>query len=112
MSPLEILGALVFLYLGWRIGGLISGNPAIKIGSAVAAYTLLFPRVKEFTGRYPPGWFNNYIRWLFTKDIYAPLPDESVVPLVSYNTKDETVRRDADRQEGQLREHAEPFAAS
>jgi hypothetical protein len=112
MSPMEILVALAFMYIGWKVGGLISGNPMVKIGAALGAYMFLFPRLKDLLGRYPPGWFNNYIRWLFTKDVYAPLPDESVVPLISYNVKDEAVSRGANGEKGVSGEHPEPAAAS
>jgi len=112
MSPLEILVALAFMYIGWKVGGLISSNPMVKIGAALGTYMFLFSRIKDFLGRYPPGWFNNYIRWLFTKDLYAPLPDESVVPLISYNVKDEAVSRGANGEKGVSGEHPEPVAAS
>lgn len=100
------------MYVGWKVGGLVSGNPMVKIGAAVGAYMFLFPKIKDFLGRYPPGWVNNYIRWLFTKDLYAPLPDESVVPLISYNVKDEAVSRGANGEKGSSGEHPEPVATS
>jgi hypothetical protein len=112
MTPTEILVALAFMYVGWKAGGLISGNPMVKIGAALGAYMFLFPRIKDLVGRYPPGWFDNYIRWLFTKDLYAPLPDESVVPLISYNVKGEAVSRGANGEKRVSGEHPEPAAAS
>lgn len=93
LSPGDILMSGLSFYLGYRLGGMISGHPVIKIAMGAAMVALALPRVKAWFNRYPPGWFNHWLKWLPTKDIYYPLPDETVMPIISYDMKDDEANR-------------------
>lgn len=111
LSPIEILLSAAGFYLGYRLGGMVSGSAFLKIGAGVAMVVFVLPRIKEQFNRYPPGWFNNWLRWLSTKDIYYPLPDESVMPIISYDKNHESDRTRLRGETGLAGEHPEPVAA-
>lgn len=112
LSPGEILLSAASFYLGYRLGGMVTGSPLLKIGAGITMAVFVLPRIKERFNRYPPGWFNNWLKWLSSKDIYYPLPDESVMPIISYDIRDDEAHRAGIRGEAGLAgEHPESAAA-
>lgn len=90
MSTADMLLLLLLVYLGYKLASVFSGNTLVRLGGAFLAYFLIFPRVKAFFSRFPPGYFSNYVWWLSREDVLIPRYDESFLPLVvaSHNEVD------------------------
>lgn len=105
MTPVEMLLVVGLFFAGYRIGGAISTHPFVPFLTGFLAYFLLYSRVKAVIIRYPPGYFGNYLKWLGTKDIYYPLPDDKVYPILvrvegEASTKGEEVTAPAESPKG------------
>lgn len=73
------------LLVGWQVASVLTGNVFYKLLIAGAFYylgTMAFGALKM---RLRPGWFNAYMRWLTSKDLYVPEPDAKVKPLIIRN---------------------------
>lgn len=115
MSLGDILISALLLYLGWKLAGFVSGHPMVKLVGAAVIFYLGMGFYRSVAIRYPPGFFSNYFAWLIKPDVFVPMPDEKVQPLivparVSDNKEDEEgALRDY---RGQGGEHPERATAS
>lgn len=97
-------------FLGYRIGGAISTHPVVPFVVGALTYFLVFPRIKAVLVRYPPGYFGNYLRWLSTKDLYYPLPDDQVNPIL-VSPRESTEAKEPEAKEPEELSRATPVNA-
>lgn len=83
MTPGELLVIVGLFFAGYRIGGAIFDHPVAPFATGFLAYFLVFARLKAVLVRYPPGYFGNYLKWLGSKDLYYPLPDDRANPILA-----------------------------
>lgn len=109
----DLLRHGVALYIGWRVTGIFSTFMPFQVVGAVAGFYLANMLLTPLIEKIPAGGANNFLGWLGKADVYLPLPDETIEPIVVHKEEAEIGQSDQVWLEGgSNREYPQGAAAS